>query len=335
MFKQYLFGTSKVVKILAMSFVFCAGFGFVTARSPLKSLATLDERINYAQKAFEDVYYELVKQGFFDTFYNNNLVLRTKIDEKFILEGEPFLKLIDWLDKRNDRDSRYLLKKLSKYLYLEFYRVLCVVDVQRKKEEMINYRGTLLCVFKDLYKSKQAAPCGIIAPFRAVLSEMIAFVFMINLVKQPYEKKREIMAYKLHQIENKLLLINADFLEKRVDDKTIKNFIQDLQVYITKEPVIKTSMIRGVMMTSIVIMCLAGVGFTTWKYVLPNWAGVKNWMDKASANCLEVIGEGISKGVFKGFWVSLQENRDKVPWVIRPPARAPDPAPDPEVDHLY
>ncbi len=255
MFRKLTQSLGALAKMFMVGMLLFSGIGFLDARSPAKELATLDERIAFAQHSFEDVYYELVKQGFFDAYYNNNLVVHAKIDENFAQEGGVLLYLIDWLDKRNDRDSLYLLKKLNKYLYLEFYQTLCSLDAQK------NQNGKLLRIYKGIFKSKSGTTSGAIAPYRAELSKLITLISMFNLTKQSYEKKREAMAYALHKIENHFLAINTSLVEKSVSDEDIKDFIQILQTHVTREPIIKPSIVKGFLAFSIIA---AGLTTAAW-----------------------------------------------------------------------
>ncbi len=298
MLRNTMSGLSGAIKTFIASIILLASINTLDARSSAINIASLDERISLARNSFEDVYYELVKQGFFDVYYNNNLIAP---------EREVLLYLIDWLDKRNDRDSRYLLKKLNKYLYLEFYQTLCAVDAQK------NQNGTLLHTFKGIFKSKVGTPSGVIAPYRAELSKMATLISMINSTKQPYEKKREAMAYILDKTENKILAINASLIEKGIADADIKVFIRTLQAFITNEPIIKPSMVKGVVITSIVIACLAGASFTTWKYVIPQWDEVLDWADvklqRAAEKILKPFGKQIGESMTAGVLAKLETQK--------------------------
>jgi hypothetical protein len=152
-------------------------------------------------------------------------------------------------------------------------------------------------MLKNIYKSKIVSPYGIEAPFRAVLSKLIVLIFMINLTRMPYEKKRETIAYMLHKMENQFLIVNASLFEKQISDETIKTFIQTLQTYITKEPLVRPSMVKGVIITLVVITCLTGTAFVIWQYVIPNWDAIKRKMEEVRDNIFKPIGEGMGDGL--------------------------------------
>ncbi len=285
MLKKTLHQIKTIMSLLLVSLYFISSYSFAV-HSSCKEVITLDERIIRTRDSFEDVYYELVKQNFFGDYYNNNLIIKTKIDTTFLREGEVFLYLIDWLDKQNDRDSQYLLKKLSKYLYLIFYQHLCLIDTQK------NQSCSLLRMLKDIYKNKIPTPYGIFAPFRAALSELIVLIFIFNFSQLSYEKKRESMAYMLHQMENKFLVINTGILQKKIADEHIKEFIQVLQAHITKEPLVHQSVIKKV-------ACTAGI-IALVSIAIPCWAEIKSVMKKVSDNVFEPIGRGIGSGVKNG-----------------------------------
>ncbi len=309
--------------VVVLNLVFCfSSHHAAAAHANTKTLlSTLDSRISHARESFEEIYYELVKQGFFDTYYNNNLIINTKIDEKIAQEGEIFLYLIDWLNKREDRDSYYLLKKLSKYLYLEFYRIICKVDAQK------NQNSTLLHMLKDIYKSKIVTPYGTRAPFRAILSKMILLIFMINATQQSYDKKREAMAYTLHKIEDELFAINASLFEKPITDDLIKNFIQTLQTHITKEPLVKPSIVKRVVITIIIVGAIIALVFVVYQ----NSGSIKDWFSnlaKQLEDGFKTIGKGMAEGMvteIKNQKLGEQFGRDFIAGMARDNGGQPNP----------
>ena len=85
MIKLMVRGNGWVGTLALLVGFFLFSINSLEARTSIKNVATLDERITVARDSFEDIYYELVKQGFFDVYYNNNLILSPKINENFTI----------------------------------------------------------------------------------------------------------------------------------------------------------------------------------------------------------------------------------------------------------
>ena len=79
----------------------------------------LGGKIEIAREGFENIYYELVKKGHFNSSYCKNLIIDSSLSGDVQEEGVILFSLIGWLDKKNDIDSLFLLRKLNKLYFLE------------------------------------------------------------------------------------------------------------------------------------------------------------------------------------------------------------------------
>lgn len=232
------------------------------------------DKVEAARESFEEVYYEQVKQDLFGDFYNNNLIIGTRLDSNFYENGQILLTLIDWLEKNNNRDTRYLLKKLNKYFYLQLYRLVNQIDMGQKKE------GKLLGLLHELYHVKMPTPYGIVAPFRTDLSQISILIAIFNASQLPYEAKREALNFMLDKVQKKMLIQNKELLHKDIDENKIKEFIQAMQTFATKEPLVQSSAIKKFLLTMLIVGVIIGAGYLTWSYVIkPKKDDLKIWLN--------------------------------------------------------
>lgn len=264
-----------VIRYIQLLIFLCIGFCFtqINAGTIIDPVFNVQEKVDNARESFEDIYYELIKQGFFDDYYNNNMIIDARINDSFKENGKILLILIEWLEKTNNRDSRFLLKKLNKYFYLQLYALVNQLDVVHKKE------GRLLGLLHDLYFVKTPTPCGIIAPFRTNLSQMAILIGMFNVAQIPYEQKREALSFVLEKIQRQLLVKNVELLDKKIDDEKIKEFVQAMQSFATREPLVKPSVVKKIVLTTIIISAICVGIYFAWKAFAPHKEDFGRWMN--------------------------------------------------------
>src|SRR5579862_1940296 len=155
-----------VVSFLSLSHGTCHG-----------QMLNLQKNINQARESFEDVYYELLKSNYFDEYYNNNLIINTELNSDFYQNGIILFKLIEWLQQNDNRDSRFLLKRMNKLFYLELYRFICKMDSEKTRD------GRLFDVFSKIYHYKvPSVHVGVspVPPFQTTLTKAIVLIFTMN-----------------------------------------------------------------------------------------------------------------------------------------------------------
>jgi len=280
------------------------------------ALRGLNEEIQDARQSLHDVYYELLKQGYFDLSYNNNLVLDTSLKENTVNNNQVVLALIDWLLRRNDRDSQFLLKKLNKLYYLELHHFLCQKDLHQKPGARI----VSLC--QDIYQFSTHTP-GLSEeawemPFRTYITKIALLISLINHSNMGYYEKKESMIYALGKVKQEMLILNNKIDSiGRIDEAIIKEFIELLSVHAVHIPTMRPNLIKRLIFWSIILSAGCGFAYIIYDKALRKWiitkckqggTAMRDWF-------MEPIGEGVGKGAAKGAYQAMKEISEEHPWL--------------------
>ncbi len=282
-----------LVRILACALLWVS-VGY--AHRPLHQVlneGTIEQQIDQARENFEGVYYQLVEKGHFPLDYNNNLIIHADLEDDTTHNGMILLGLIEWLEKQEDRDSAFLLRKFNKLFFLEFHRTLARMNLRNTSV------ADLVRQLHDLYQSKVTVNGYLITPFRSMVSKCFLMISIVNESDQRYEARKEMLLYTLDKVKRELLLINRRLDEKRLEESLIESFIMNLGVYAAKEPLVKSGIVKKV---AIGIAVVAVVGFLVHKIFL-NKKEIKAWMKQTGKDIreffIEPIGEGLVKSMLK------------------------------------
>lgn len=227
-----------------------------------------------AQKEFEGIYNELFKLDYLPNGSESGLVVKGKINKYLLHNGPVLLNLIDWLNenKKNDPTGMLLLRKLNRYLYLQFRHFVGQLNINKK------YEGRLVGLVHDIYKFKVPSEFGSAEeklnytyPFQAALSKIVLFTFIINASGLTYEEKVENLAYFLDKMRRELLAIKSHYDNCKLRTVDITDFIEFLQTYAAKEPIIGPNYLKFFFVTIIVVGVVSLVVWFVWKKVMPNW----------------------------------------------------------------
>jgi hypothetical protein len=259
----------KIISCLFSSLIFTfaanANHGFSESLFTEKGI---DAQIEQEQEALEGRYYQLLENGYFPASYNNNLIIDTSLTYNVTKEGQVLLTLIQWLEKQDDRDSVYLLKKINKLFFLRFHQLM--YGMKLSKEE----RAWSLQRFQDLYRFK--APMGNVVktPFRTMMTKVLLLIYITNASEMGYEKKQETMAYVLDKVKKEMILVNRQLDNSyKLSEDSIKDFVTMLEVYAVKEPIVKTNSLKKFIVITVVVIV---IGYLIYKYVVPNKQAIIN-----------------------------------------------------------
>ncbi len=216
----------------------------------------LQKLVEVAKDSFESAYFDtLIKnEKFFDDAYNNNLVISSEIDWNFANNGATFMKLIDFLEKKNDAESILILSRLNELYYLTFHQHLSHLDVPREKQV------ALISALHYLYSFKDANGKEVL---RSMLTRVFIYTIMVEMIGLHYYEKKEVLflAYEEFRAALKNLLaehaINIEAL------KQVEIFINELSAYGMKEPIVKPhNFKRWVIKALLVGAVVGGVYYT-------------------------------------------------------------------------
>lgn len=268
-----LFGISFLVSLLFLT------FSLLNAYSDDLFIPLID-KADRARVEFNEMYKCFLEQNpeiFKDSseMFSENFKLKPNISGRILDTGPVLLSLIEWLDKNKKDDAARLLlfRKLNRFLYLEFRHFVGHLNVNKK------YEGRLVGLLHNFYKFKIPARAGsgeeklkYEFPFQATISKAMLFILIVNASSLNYDEKVENVAYFLDKIRRELLEIKkcyADDCNIRTSD--VSDFVELLQTYAAKEPIIAPNYLKRILIITIVIGVIALVAWLVWAKVMPNW----------------------------------------------------------------
>ena len=269
----------KFIKKIFLFFTLSFLFNHSVLPTEISHSKSIPQKLTSVREEFEDLYYKLVKEKYFDINYSNNLILNIKTVNYSLQTALELLKLIQWLSHKNDLNSRYLLKKLNKYLFLHVNHLLQKLDNQKTQSGM--HIGTL----HDLYYFTSQAPDGLkVHPFRTSIAIAILVIFINNLEDKYYEEKKETCSLELALVKKELLKIRAQYSECTIPEKDIKKFFIFLNTYTIKEPIVQTSHIKKYIIYTLITASIVIIVIIIWKFIyeeqwhqwlISKWEGFK------------------------------------------------------------
>lgn len=297
-------------RIFGLIFGFLLLIGQCEPRGVLPPLYDFQKKVERARSSFEDVYYELVKSHFFDDVnnpnlpYSNNLIISTNLNDDPVMQGTILLGLISWLEKKNDRDSRFLLRKINRLYHLEFHRNLSSLN---SKDE--SYKDSLLGSFHELSKYKLFnVAIGTDYPFGNAITKAVLTLFVVNKTSVPYAQKKESVLYTLEKIKQEMLSINSKLGKEKVDEEFIRVFIFGLEKFGVRETLVESKIFRNLIITTIVI---AIIGFSLYRWDLvskgADQAGV--WANDFFTKAIDGLTEKIAEGFEKVWHINARADR--------------------------
>ncbi len=304
--------------ILLIFFVNVIGFASRPLSQSFDQEEGLDGHINQARQSLDSVYYQLVERGFFPLTYNNNLIINSQLHSNPQQEGTIILKLVEWLEKQNDREGLFLLKRLNKLFYLEFHRLIFSVKCDQADQKI------LLEACQELYQHKAIINGYLEKPFRTTISKLYLLIVIVNGGELSYENKKQTLAYVLDKIKKELNATNQRIEHDKVDSATIKKFVTLLEIIAVKEPLVQSSSLRTILITTsiIVVACVIlyyKVILPRWDEI-PSWDDIKAWLGKAGdavgQKFIGPVGRCAAKGALEEF--ANPEHRDPLNAILEP-----------------
>lgn len=222
----------------------------------------LIDKADRARVEFNDMYKCFLEQNpeiFKDSseMFSENFKLKPNISGRILDTGPVLLSLIEWLDKNKKDDAArlLLLRKLNRFLYLEFRHFVGHLNVNKK------YEGRMVGLLHNFYKFKVPAKSGSAEeklkyefPFQATISKAMLFILIVNASSLNYDEKVENVAYFLDKIRRELLEIKSHYSDGcNIRTTDVNDFVELLQTYAAKEPVLGPNYFKRIMISIAVI----------------------------------------------------------------------------------
>lgn len=262
---------NKTMRVaIFLFFAIAATSSAVFCQSHEAIIATdLNEKINRAEENFETLYYQLVEKGIFPTTYNNNLIINPTAEFDRKKEGIILLRLIEWLEKQNDRECVFLLKKINKFYYLQFFRMLTLFNLEKRPWP------TLVETFQNLYHKKITASSKPVAPFRSSIAKMFIFMTIINEENSSLETRRASLVYVFDAIKREMLNLNQQLGDQKIDNQAIEQFVVQMGIYGVQEHLAESVWAKRIFWTVIIIGAIYIIVYILLKYVWPKKEDIK------------------------------------------------------------
>jgi hypothetical protein len=270
------------------------------------------EKIDTTKGSFLDVYYDLVKNGYFSN-HQHNLIIPTDIERDFQHNGVILLGLIEYLQKRDDFDSKFLLEKLNEYMCLNMHRFIAKMDTPK------TLQGTMWTSFYKLYEH-QIVVSGVdvssnmthLHPFRTTLTKTIIAIYLILQYEFTYDKQKESLVLCLEQIKNELLAINNGLGHQRLGEVYITDFIKIMETHSVIEPLVQPRSIKRILVILFAVLICIALAIVIIYKVAPNLP--KSWedfKDKVFELC-RGAGKAVSDGVIDAGIGRYNDNKQAV-----------------------
>ncbi len=254
----------------------------------ITEISTLQNQINDAQGAFEDAYFNLAQTGILKDLTDTHLLSDKDIYNDLTQNSVQLLTLMTWLAEQNNPESKFLLKKMNKFLFLELHRYVCKMEVPNETH------STVWTDLHKLYNHHVKIEENEIEPFQMTLSKAILMIFIVKYTFHSYKQKKETLVLYLEKIKQELLTINTALGENKLEMSCIEKFMNNLQTYALHEPLVKPRRLKLILLVSIVsISIIAIVGFVWYK-------GGLTWLQEKTDRAITRLGRFLGKSIADG-----------------------------------
>lgn len=280
-----------IFRLTVFLYVFCAmaqagNMEMPIAASPLPAyfshgVVDLKKSVAAAQDSFEETYLQtlLNNEKFFDDAYNNNLVITSEIDWDFAQNGVVFMKLIDFLEKKDGSDAKLMLTKLNELFYLLFHRHLSHLELPREKQVEAIRALHYLFNFKDGQGN---------AVLRSHLTRVLIYTMMVEVLGLHYYEKKEVVFFALEDFRAALKFSAASVANNATALCEIETFINILAAYGMKEPVIKPHNFKKWIVIFSIVAAIVGIC-----YYIGTWDRFKELVNDLVKSTTEVFSKTV------------------------------------------
>ena len=304
---------SFVKRFSAVLFVICAlGVTALSARTDKAKLGPHSDfqvKKKEAKESFIGSYFNLLKQGHFSSMqegvspYSNNLIISADVDSYFPQNGPIILALIEWLQRDENSVSKFLLRKLNKYFYLELHSFISQ-QMEIPQEERAELLGAVHSLYRyevDNRDCKGPKESRFSYPFQSVLSKISIAIYMVVYNSEMYYyERRESVVYYFEKLRTEIIDINES-LANPIEKYMVHRLMLLFEAYTIQEPVVKrTNLKRAFIITGIVLSVAAVLGYFAYK-------GGFKWLNKRLFEMSDSIGDGLANAIVRKLKVESED----------------------------
>ncbi|MFA6527276.1 MAG: hypothetical protein WCT20_02530 [Candidatus Babeliales bacterium] len=256
---------------------------FLWAVPVAEPVTIVSKQADGARKDAQTIYNNLVSGGYFEKLGITTLLPSIDITR----DTELLLNLVEYLESRNDEQSRQLLAMINKLFYLKLHQFVTDIDKKQIAKPML-----LVNSVRTLYSHK----VGEAFPFQTMLTKMFLQLTIVDRAVLPPQERDASVVLVLQQGQEAFLKTNTMLTAKdRIDDHNIKVLIDGLMQYaLTPEEESIFVKERSKLMTAAIVVVSAiiimGVGYYLVTHMLANAQPLAQDLRTTSQNLAQGTG---------------------------------------------
>ncbi len=263
-----------------------------------EAITGFQEKIQEAKKEFKQVHRQFVEDNFFCQVPHLQRIGEDGDDP--LVNGRLLLELITFLDKDKSLGSQVLLQKCNDLFFLEFHKFICEADAKHSHPPC-----KMLQLMHDIYHHQVTFADGRAQqPFCSLVALVAIHVFMINASLAPYDtqlmyysEKQACLSYALEKLRQAFVLRNKALGKDSINEQSIHEFINLLEIYGVKEPMVQAKVLRKWIIGLVLIGGTGlAIGYLINKY---GWKNLKSKFKELVRDGAEVFGDGVVDAVQK------------------------------------
>jgi hypothetical protein len=279
--------------------LFCSKTSLLISESQF--IEDFSNKLEESRIDFEDAYFNFLKEGSLDCSYNGNLIFHTNTEDDFRESGVILLGLVKWLENRNDKKSSFVLSKLNEFLCLRLYQFTCSMEMPVCDQKDI--WETFYRIFNFEVSSKLLGANGNPEnkkeyPFRTALTKISLFLLIVNSSGSSYIAKKENLIASVESVRKDIFDLNKTLGSERIDTATVVRFVNLIEAYSIKEPLIQPRSIKRILLWSAIVLVIVLIAlFLCYKF--ETWGEFKKYVGQLAEKIGEFFGQSLVKGAIK------------------------------------
>ena len=307
----------------------CSENVYLVSPDFLHNVVDLPEALASAQEAFEAIYFDKLigNKEFFDDCYNNNLVISTAINSDFSSNGAVLMKLIDFLEQKNDLE---ILCKLNNYFYILFHQHLAHLEIPREKQ--VAMTSALYYLYHNPASNEV---------LRSVLTRIFIHTVMVEIKRFRHSRKKELLLLTYEYFRSVLNNLAANPTANIEVFNKVNAFVDDFAAYSIQAPIVSSGNIKYWLTVTATVSAVALIGVGSVWYVGEHFGTWDNFWNHIGRRISGMAAAGVN-GMVKAIAYEYDPETGE-PILIDPVTRQPIPAggvggiekPNPHTEKLF